>query len=402
MAILACSRMGCIIYTKEKNNRRMPPPESPKAAYTGSKSVATALADNFESVPSDYAAWVGDGGGGPSLSKKVHSSSNRGMGKAAGVSSAAAVDGHGNASHAALSHRHQYSDLFGPRREVSRRRSSSLQNAQAEAVDQTQRGHVVSSKNFGNAGTASPHQSSQRPALSKTATPGAFRHISARSSRPRPPISRSNSTAPALPRCSPIGGGPADDNGPQNAWKKSGLEVFHSGSLWDRGVVSPLKPRRKEASTPSSPKATGTGHPTPEQKHDRPRRRSSTSTSAERDRFEDALIRALTDKLVGARAGPGGGNGYASPPQRQPQPQPRPKPVISRSKSSPDAQRNPMLMAVKTWTCVCTFENSKGQTACLGCGRVAPLSRPTTPSRVKLLPQHRMNSRIDTPADADL
>lgn len=409
MLFLAFSRLGCIIYSKEQRNRRMPPPDSPKPAYTGSTSAvsasAAAAAAKSEGAANDYAAWIG-GRPSASSSSKMHSSSNREIEKAAGGGGG----GGGNvgkssassSSSAAKSHRHQYSDLFGPRRELSRRRSSSFQDAKSKVAAQNQRGQLVSSRSAGNAGIAPIHQSSQDPALSKTAPPppSAFPQPAVTAAQlsvvaaPRPPISRSNSTA--LPQCSPIEGNSAaaadTSNSPQNARKKSGMEVFQSGSLWDRGAVSsPMTSRRKkEASTPTTP--TVTGHPTPDQPFDGPLRRSSrnngNTNNAGRDQFEDALSRALTDKLD---------DGYGSPPPTQK------LLAISRSSSycSPEGGRNSMLMAVKTWTCVCTFENSVGQTACLGCGRVAPISRPTTPGR-KRLPPHRRNSRIDTPPEVDL
>lgn len=394
MVLLAFLRLGCIIYSKEKRNRRMPPPESPKPAYTGSTSAIATSSDNSGGTPSDYAAWIGGRVGGNSSAaaakkKNMYSSSNREIGKA-GVGSGAR-----SASPATSWHQHQYADLFGPRRDFSRRRSSSFQDAKSKAVSQARRG-IVASKSAGHGGIASSLQLSPDPSLSKTAPSSAFRPAAVQPSRTEPSISRSNSTTglpQGLPQCSPIGGGPTDANVPQSARKKSGLEAFQSGSLWDRGVVSPMTSRQRDTPVTSTPKAPGTEHPTPEKKHDGPLRRSSGNASPGRDHFEDALSRALTDKLDGAKFAQGDSNGYASPPAR--------RLGLSRANSSQDGERSSMLMAVKTWTCVCTFENSVGQTACLGCGRVAPLSRPTTPAR-RRLPPHRMNSRIETPAEADL
>ena len=444
---LAFSRLGFIIYTKE-SSRRKPDSDSLEPAYAASKgpgaAAAAAAAVDQDSArgsgtpPSDGDAG-GNGDGGFMTTKGWGRSSDRGAGtgpvmwsaKTGAVATPAGAAGNGPApagaaagpdaetTATAVLQSRKYRDLFGTRRELSSSRrlsSSSFQEEESPTTANTKANAAVSQKTqsrraiLGQNGTAAA-------ALSGTHPSPAFRSTAGRAGAP---ISRSNSTA--QPAVSPVGRAvaPASANAVsadgslphQTPRAKSGLEVQKSGSLWDRSTVSPIIPRQvaaAAAAAPSTPKVTPpVDASTFAQKSTTelppPRRRGSSSTSiGGRDQFEDALLRALDDKWESGRSAAGApGNGSAGagaagggaqmmlPPQR----------TISRSESYAEAP-NSMLKAVKTWTCQCAFENSVGQTACLGCGRVAPLSRPTTPAR-RRLPPHRSHSRIAVPSEDDL
>lgn len=126
----------------------------------------------------------------------------------------------------------------------------------------------------------------------------------------------------------------------------AGLEVSVGGSLWDRATASPIQ------SEPSVRTPVDSG---------------SSATEAERDQFEEALLRAVSKQWAESKSSTALARGM--------------KPVaLSRSASLSDAQsktnksnKDAMLRAGKCWICVCSFENSAGQKSCVGCGRIAPL-----------------------------
>ena len=144
---------------------------------------------------------------------------------------------------------------------------------------------------------------------------------------------------------------------------KSGLEVESAGSLWDRSTMSPIQPQ------PTTPTAT------------------APLSGMRRDQFEDALVRALDSKWE---------SNHFTADDNNPIMRGRGG-AVSRAQSFSEggSKPNAMLAAGRCWTCVCTFENTVGQTACLGCGRIAPMRRPKTPLlNKKRIPPHRMQSWI--------
>lgn len=148
--------------------------------------------------------------------------------------------------------------------------------------------------------------------------------------------------------------------------KSAGLEVSTSGSLWDRATKSPV---RQEVATPST---------------------ASTAGASRRDQFEDALLRAVEKKWDNTN--------------KFDETNPMRSAMVSRSSSFTEGvhRKNAMLAAGKCWTCQCKFENTVGQNACLGCGRVAPIRRPSGgggPGARKAIPPHRMHSWIAPPTD---
>ncbi|CAM9493067.1 unnamed protein product [Scytosiphon promiscuus] len=351
--------------------------------------------------------------------------------------------------------RNNYRDLFGGQRQVSRRLSSSVQeeyendtptnaNTKANALSQVER---TFSSGAGAASSSSFSLSSAKhttSSYSKTAPPAAF--LTPGRTRSRPSVSRSSSAIQPMvsPVSQPVGAGPlalglaASTHALQTPRAKSGMEVEVSGSLWDRSTTSPITAGLGVAALPPAPAPAPAPAPSPSPpkeavetrllSHNYKKKKkngnsgSSGSSSSNnnnntingggsssnkgngsnngmgmkielprkwdggggRDQFEDALIRALDEKWENGRgATNGAGTGLG----------------IARSNSISEGT-TAMLRAVKTWTCVCQFENSVGQTSCLGCGRVAPLSRPTTPAR-RRLPRHRMNSNIPPPSEYD-
>ena len=182
------------------------------------------------------------------------------------------------------------------------------------------------------------------------------------------------STSSARPTVSPVEsllGVPASNLGAllKTPRAKSGLEVANGGSLWDRSTMSPIQP---QSSTPTT---------------------AAPLSGMRRDQFEDALVRALDSKWEN--------NNFTLDSNSQMRGR-----AVSRAQSFSEgagaggSRPNAMLAAGRCWTCVCTFENTVGQTACLGCGRIAPIRRPKTPllSRNRM-PPHRMQSWIPPPMD---
>ena len=149
-------------------------------------------------------------------------------------------------------------------------------------------------------------------------------------------------------------------------------DVQEAGSLWDRSSLT--SPLRRMATLRRAPSF-------------------ETPSRSRRDQFEDALVRALDDKLEGNRL-----RHVTTPPSVS-------RPRMSRSNSftegittySMTSARSPMLAAGRCWMCQCGFENTVGQSLCLRCGRVAPVGHggiSATPTRTRLLPPHRMLSSI--------
>lgn len=436
VVFLAFSRLGFIIYNKETSRRKPDSDGGPEPAYMmSSKGPAGAAVDESAQDSGGTPPSEGDGSGngeggllslqgrGRLSDKDVGSGEVRwatGAGAAAAAGAAAGGDRDGcaktGADSTAVLQQQKYRDLFGMRRELSssRRLSSSsfheespttantTANTKANAVSQTQHSREALLGQNG-AGGAS-RGAGGAAALSSTYPNGSF-HSTPGRARAAAPIPRSNSSAQL--QVSPVDkiipfapgqGVAADGTLPfQTPRAKSGLEVQTSGSLWDRSTVSPIMSRHAAVaaatSAPSTPKGTppqGAALSSAKKSNELPPRRSSGG----RDQFEDALLRALDDKWENGRssssAQQGNGSARPMPPQR----------TISRSNSYSEGPSS-MLSAVKTWTCQCAFENSVGQTSCLGCGRVAPLSRPTTPAR-RRLPPHRMNSKIEAPSEESL
>lgn len=342
----------------------------------------------------------------------------------------------------ALLQQERYRSLFGPRRELSSSReiSSSFQdesptaaNTKANAVSQAlpmmnggggRGGGGGGSAFLSRTGTATGRGAAAIPTSASWSTRddpffgsapslGAYRSTSTMTpNRPSRQLLRSLSSAQPLvspvERTVAVGSGAglsvSDANVLQTPRAKSGLEVRESGSLWDRSTVSPIASRQQQeeasATDYSAPKVTqpkAAAAAAAGQSGDRKGLPLTRRPGGGRDQFEDALLRALDDKWESERSqGGGGGVGGVTAPPRPPQL------AVPRSNSSAEgAAASSMLQAVKTWTCQCTFENSVGQTSCLGCGRVAPLSRPTTPAR-RRLPPHRRNSHITPTTEDDL
>eukprot|EP00903_Cladosiphon_okamuranus_P010049 g9528.t1 len=491
VVFLALSRLGCIVYSKERSRRRRKPDEPDdglEPAYLGSdKDFSVATTDQDKDFPRGWDNGSGNGNGtGTGTGTPPSDDTDSGFGQGQGQEGLSSEQGNGRLSNGAdmggsavavtrgmnggagaavapgdgldaakaaaaapaLLQQESYRGLFGPRRELSTSRgiSSSFQeespteaNTKANAVSQAM--PMINGggrrPSLSKAGTAtgrglaaiptSASWSAQDDPFSGSAPPpslGVQRSTSTMTpNRLRRQLSRSNSSAqplvsPVERRASMSSGGGQSVSGAnllQTPRAKSGLELQKSGSLWDRSTVSPIASSRQQQQEEAS--AAGyatpkTGFSTPKvsrpkaaaaaaaaaaagQNGDRSGLPPTRRSSGGRDQFEDALLRALDDKWESARSLGGGGGGVTGaprPPQR----------TLSRSNSSTDGVAvSPMLQAVKTWTCQCAFENSVGQTSCLGCGRVAPLSRPTTPAR-KRLPPHRRNSHITPTTEADL
>ncbi|CAM9938987.1 unnamed protein product [Ectocarpus sp. 8 AP-2014] len=393
VVFLALSRLGCIIYGKERSRRRKP--DDLASAYTGSKDNDGGHAARgsgggggkgfvFEPTPPSDSG----GAGGDEAFLSRHGRPSDGKAGNGGQSSAVEPGG------PTVVHQQTYRNLF------SRGLSSSASfHADTPTGPKTKPNAAVA----GSQRASIPSRDASAAAFATTAPPlGAFRSATGRPAGSSM-TSVGRSASPPLPVVSPVesaigvgarvdhsADGPGDSKTPR---AKSGQELRRSGSLWDRAsTLSPiLSNQGTSTATPSTPKGDSAlgkdsgGGQLPE------RRRSEA-----RDQFEDALIRALDNKWESGRpihGGYGSDSGRASPPL---------PPVATTPSRSNSINEGPslMLMAVKTWTCVCTFENSVGQTACLGCGRVAPLNRPTTPSR-RRLPPHRMNSSIAPPTQDD-
>ncbi|CAM9253362.1 unnamed protein product [Ectocarpus fasciculatus] len=393
VVFLALSRLGCIIYGKERSRRRKP--DDLAVAYTGSKDTDGGHAARggggkgfvYEGTPPSDSGRVGGGGGEGAFLSLDGRPSNVETGN--GRQSSAAVD----PTNPTVVHQQSYRNLF------SRRLSSSTSfNADTPNGTSTKPNTGAESQGASMPSRDNASATAAAAAFATTAPPlGAFR------SAPGRPMGSSmtavgRSASPPLPLVSPVesavgvgasvdySADPGDSSKTPRA--KSGQELRRSGSLWDRpSTLSPILSKQgTSTATPSTPKGgNSTGGQLPE------KRRSEA-----RDQFEDALIRALDNKWESGRpihGGYGSDSGRASPPL---------PPMVTTPSRSNSINEGPsaMLMAVKTWTCVCTFENSVGQTACLECGRVAPLNRPSTPSR-KRLPKHRMNSSIAPPNQDD-
>lgn len=207
--------------------------------------------------------------------------------------------------------------------------------------------------------TSATGRSLHRESASRPTSPDPFRSAPGETL----PFRRPSAVQPLVsPVESSVSVGPRSMGSLKTPRASAGLDVEMAGSLWDReGTVSPL-----QSKTPL---------------------RTPVLPMPKRDQFEDALVRALGNKWEAAK--------FA---------QANPMPTISRASSYSEGgpRKTPMLAAGKCWTCVCGFENSVGQESCLGCGRVAPLRRPSgggTPAR-KRVPPHRRNSHIAPPADA--
>lgn len=392
VVFLALSRLGCIIYGKERSRRRRP--DDLAAAYTGSKDNDGGHAARggggkgfvYEATPPSDSGGVG--GDEAFLSRHGRPSD----GEAGNGRQSSAVE----PGDPTVVHQQNYRNLF------SRGLSSSASfHADTPTGPKTKPNAAVA----GSQRASIPSRHASAAAFATTAPPlGAFRSATGRPSGSSM-TSVGRSASPPLPVVSPvesaIGVGSRVDHSadgpgnPKTPRAKSGQELRRSGSLWDRAsTLSPILSKQgTSTATPSTPKGDSAaalgkdsgGGELPE------RRRSEA-----RDQFEDALIRALDNKWESGRPIHGG---YGSDSDRASPPLPPVATTPSRSNSINEGPSS-MLMAVKTWTCVCTFENSVGQTACLGCGRVAPLNRPTTPSR-RRLPPHRMNSSIAPPNQDD-
>lgn len=187
-------------------------------------------------------------------------------------------------------------------------------------------------------------------------------------------LTRQRSTSSVQPLISPVesilAGNFVSAPPAQTPRAHAGLEVQTAGSLWDHSTISPIqqKPLRGASALPAQ------GPAQPER--------------ADRDQFEEALVRALDKKWEG------GEFGQANPMRVS----------IARANSYTEgvSGKSAMLAAGRCWTCVCDFENSVGQDSCLGCGRIAPIHRVNAGSPKatrKKLPPHRMHSWIPPPTD---
>lgn len=456
--LLAFSRLGCIVYKKESAKRRQKP-NNLEPAYIPSKG-GSGPSDGGENgfmfmsgdtPPTEDLAETRERGFLSGREKAAPSDKLGGAAVAgAGVAAAAVAAGtgpHVDPGSPAVKQQKKYRDLFGTQRQQLSRRLSNASmheeeyendaptnaNTKANALSQARRPYssvggvtaaaaAAAGKGSGKGSVPSLLSSAAKrdtSSHSKTATPAVF--LTPGRTRSRPLVARSSSAVQPLvsPVSQSMGSGSvnagmaANRHLLQTPRAKSGLEVETSGSLWDRSTTSPITSGlgvaalAAAAAAPSTPKAcdvprllthnykkkkkgdsikkmkvNGGGNGSGKNLELPPKRESGG-----RDQFEDALIRALDEKWENGRGAGAGAAGVVM--------------GLSRSNSTSDGGPTAMLRAVKTWTCVCQFENSVGQTSCLGCGRVAPLSRPTTPAR-RRLPAHRMNSNIPPPSEDDL
>lgn len=138
----------------------------------------------------------------------------------------------------------------------------------------------------------------------------------------------------------------------------AGIDVSVGGSLWDRSTTSPMKGEAnpQTTATTTSSAATATTATT------------TTTTSNERDLYEEALLRAVQKQWSGTRSSTSGKDGQSPRSHTR---------SVSLTETPNNHKKDAMLKAGRCWTCICNFENSAGQTSCVGCGRIAPAGQAT-------------------------
>lgn len=193
----------------------------------------------------------------------------------------------------------------------------------------------------------------------RVASSRAFEELS--SSQGRKNSNRNRTSPEVQPAVSPVNhasGSPSEADPPRRRTPRAsaGFAVATQGSLWDRAESSPMH------KAPTRPRvATATRDP----------------NISERDNYENALLRAVEEKWTSSRGG-GGGQGELSMTEHHISSTAIPKSMSLSDAPRNSGRKNAMLMAGKCWTCVCQFENSAGQSACLSCGRIAPARKSRT------------------------